>query len=136
MTCTAELSECVYVDAVRALKRIKGRWKTPILAALAEEPRRWSDLRRLFPGLTPKMLTQQLGELERDGVVLRDEFVADAPKVVIYSLSPLGERVRPLLKALVDWGREVALDAASGTRVRAAGDVSREAGSARVVLAA
>jgi DNA-binding HxlR family transcriptional regulator len=106
------MSECVYVDAVRALKRIKGRWKTPILAALAEEPRRWSDLRRLFPAMTPKMMAQQLDELERDGVLVREEYVASAPKVVIYSLSPLGERVRPLLAALVDWGREVAAHSA------------------------
>lgn len=105
---TVDLADCVYVDAVRALKRIKGRWKTPILAALAEGPRRYSELRRTFPTLTPKMLAQQLDALEQDGVVDRTELVADPPKVVLYSLSPLGEDARPLLAALADWGVAVA----------------------------
>jgi DNA-binding HxlR family transcriptional regulator len=104
----SDLSVCVYVDAVRALKRIKGRWKTPILAALTEGPLRYSELRRTFPTLTPKMLAQQLDALEQDGVVERTELVSEPPKVVIYSLSPLGEEARPLLAALAEWGLAVA----------------------------
>jgi DNA-binding HxlR family transcriptional regulator len=111
---TVDLTGCVYVDAVRALKRIKGRWKTPILAALAEGPLRYSELRRTFPTLTPKMLAQQLDALEQDGVVTRTELVAEPPKVVLYSLSPLGEEARPLLAALADWGVAVARRQAPG----------------------
>ena len=104
----SDLSVCVYVDAVRALKRIKGRWKTPLLAALSEGPMRYSEIRRTFPALTPKMLAQQLQALEHDGLVVRTELVSDPPKVVVYSLSALGEDARPLLAALADWGRAVA----------------------------
>lgn len=100
------LTACVYVDTVVALKRIKGRWKTPLLRLLSESgARRYSDLRRALPAISPKMLAQQLDALERDGLLLRREVESEPPKVVFYELTPLGAQVRPLLDAAAAWGR-------------------------------
>lgn len=100
------LTACVYVDTVTALKRIKGRWKTPLLRFLSEGgPRRYSDLRRALPAVSPKMLAQQLDALERDGLLVRREVESEPPKVVFYELTSLGAQVRPLLDAAAIWGR-------------------------------
>jgi DNA-binding HxlR family transcriptional regulator len=67
--------------------------------------RRYGELRRLTPGITGKMLTQHLRELESDGVVRRQAYPAqNAVLRVEYSFTKYGETLRPLLKELCDWG--------------------------------
>jgi DNA-binding HxlR family transcriptional regulator len=95
------LEEC----GVRAtLHIIGGKWKPVIAFHLLEGTLRFGELRRLLPDATQKMLTQQLRELERDGVVSRKIYQQVPPKVE-YSLTPHGRTLRPILKALCQWGQ-------------------------------
>lgn len=82
---------------------IGGRWKPIILWHMLERPRRNGELRRLMPGISQKMLTQQLRELEADGLVARRVHDQVPPKVV-YSLTGEGRTLEPILRALCDWG--------------------------------
>ena len=84
---------------------IGGRWKVLILWYLKEKFRRFSELKRLMPGVTQKMLTQQLRELERDGLVHRKVYAQVPPKVE-YSLSPIGQTLVPVLMAMTQWGTQ------------------------------
>ena len=65
--------------------------------------RRFSELRREVPGATPKMLTQQLRELEADGLIQRRVFPVVPPKVE-YSLTEFGRSIGPVLEAMYAWG--------------------------------
>lgn len=82
---------------------IGGRWKFLVLFELCGGVRRFGELRRALPAVTPKMLTQTLREMERDGVVERKVY-AEVPPKVEYSLSKLGKSLRPVLDALHEWG--------------------------------
>lgn len=87
------------------LQVIGGKWKPVILYHLGRRgTMRFGEIRKSMPSITPKMLTQQLRELEADGVVLRRVY-AEVPPRVDYSLTGLGESVMPVLKALCRWGR-------------------------------
>jgi Predicted transcriptional regulators len=86
------------------LSVIGGKWKPLILWHLSEGGvRRFLELQRTIPGITRKMLTQHLRELERDGVVARQIF-DEMPLRVEYSLTKYGQTLRPLMRALCDWG--------------------------------
>jgi DNA-binding HxlR family transcriptional regulator len=95
--------------AERTLDIIGGRWKVLILWQLFQEERRFSELFRAFPGITQKMLTQQLRELEKDGIVHRQVYPQIPPKVE-YSLTPLGESLRPVVDAMCEWGLQQCAD--------------------------
>jgi len=82
---------------------IGGKWKPPLLFYLEGRPRRFCELQRLIPGLTKKMLTSHLRELERDGIVHRKVF-AEVPPHVEYSLTRHGESLKPILKLMSAWG--------------------------------
>jgi DNA-binding HxlR family transcriptional regulator len=83
---------------------IGGKWKPLILWHLSEGGvRRFLELQRTIPGITRKMLTQHLRELERDGVVARQIF-DEMPLRVEYSLTKYGQTLRPLMRVLCDWG--------------------------------
>jgi DNA-binding HxlR family transcriptional regulator len=83
---------------------IGGKWKPLILWRLGEDGVcRFLELQRTIPGITRKMLTQHLRELERDGIVARKSF-NEMPLRVEYSLTKYGQTLRPLLRALCDWG--------------------------------
>ena len=82
---------------------VGGKWKTIILYHLNEEVHRFAELKRLLPGITQKVLTEQLRELERDGIVLRKIYAQIPPKVE-YSLSEYGKTLRPVLKSMCEWG--------------------------------
>jgi len=85
---------------------IGGKWKPIILYRLGQDgTRRFSELKRSMPSITQKMLTQQLRELENDGIVHRQVY-AEVPPKVEYSLTPMGQSVLPLLKQLCQWGAE------------------------------
>src|SRR5262245_45226222 len=89
--------------AERTLDIIGGRWKVLILWQLFEGERRFSELFRALAGITQKMLTQQLRELEKDGIVHRQVYPQIPPKVE-YSLTPIGESLRPVVDAMCEWG--------------------------------
>ena len=92
------------VPAERTLKVIGGRWKVFVLYFLFEGPRRLSELKRLIPGVSQKVLVQQLREMEEHGIVHREVF-AEVPPRVVYSATKLGSSLRPIVTALCDWGR-------------------------------
>src|SRR5690242_9944123 len=85
------------------LHAIGGRWKVLILWFLLKGTRRFSQLRRDIPGVTQKMLTQQLRELESDGLLKRKIYLQVPPKVE-YSLTPRGESLKPVIDAMCRWG--------------------------------
>lgn len=85
---------------------IGGRWKPLILWHLAERKvLRHGELKRLIPDITQKMLTQQLRQLERDGLVAREQH-AEIPPRVEYSLTPYGRSLQDMLDMFCDWGAE------------------------------
>ena len=82
---------------------IGGRWKTLLLYHLFQCVKRFSELQRATAGITQKMLTQQLREMERDGLVHRQVYPEVPPKVE-YSLTPLGMSLEPVVGAMCEWG--------------------------------
>ncbi|MBH5320292.1 helix-turn-helix transcriptional regulator [Paenibacillus sp. GSMTC-2017] len=85
------------------VKLIEGKWKLHILYHLTNGPTRSGELQRLVTGITRKMLTEQLRELERDGLVARKAYDQVPPKVE-YSLTEYGQSLKEVLKGLYDWG--------------------------------
>lgn len=88
-----------------ALRVIQGRWKLLILRDLIEAVRRFSDLQRSLAGISQKVLTSQLRELEADGVVERTVY-PEVPPRVEYALTPLGRELIPVLEGLHAWGEK------------------------------
>ena len=86
-----------------AISLIDGKWKCVVLFHLLRGTARFNELRRLVPGVTQRMLTNQLRELEADGLIVR-KIYAQVPPKVEYSLSPLGRSMEPVLLALKAWG--------------------------------
>ncbi|AFY34327.1 helix-turn-helix domain-containing protein [Calothrix sp. PCC 7507] len=84
------------------LKIIGGRWKVLIIRELMAGIKRFGELQRSLPGITQKMLTQQLREMEEDGIIHREVYAQIPPKVE-YSLTPLGESLQPILYAMHEW---------------------------------
>ena len=90
--------------AEATLRVIGGRWKVPIVWHLFAGTRRFSELRRGLPGVTQKMFTQQLRELERDGVLTRKVY-PEVPPRVEYSLTDRGHSLKPVVDAMCKWGK-------------------------------
>ena len=91
------------------LDLIGGKWKSLILWYLGENTMRFSQLRKSLPRITPKMLTQQLRELEASGLVNRFIYTQIPPKVE-YSLTEAGKSLLPILTTLCQWGLNYADD--------------------------
>lgn len=89
------------VEAAIAL--IDGKWKSVVMFHLMDGTHRFNEIRRKIPGVTQRMLTNQLRELEEDGLVDRKVYAQVPPKVE-YSLSKLGVSMGPVLLALRNWG--------------------------------
>jgi DNA-binding HxlR family transcriptional regulator len=87
------------------LGMIGGKWKVLILWYLKEDIRRFGELKRSIPGIAQKMLTQQLRELEADGLINRKVYAQVPPKVE-YSLTKYGESLEPILNLMCRWGIE------------------------------
>jgi DNA-binding HxlR family transcriptional regulator len=83
---------------------IGGKWKTVVLWYLRKEPKRFSELKKLMPDITEKMLSIQLKQLEKDGILSRSVF-AEVPPRVEYSLTQEGKTLLPVLEELALWGR-------------------------------
>ncbi|MEU1042931.1 winged helix-turn-helix transcriptional regulator [Streptomyces sp. NPDC005551] len=92
------------IDA--AIDVVGGKWKALILWALDQAPCRFGELRRGIPGVTEKVLTSHLRELEDAGIVFREETFGGAVRHVTYALTPLGVSLNEALAPLGAWGRE------------------------------
>lgn len=89
-----------------AINLIDGKWKCVVLWHLLDEGTlRFNELRRRIPGVTQRMLTNQLRELEADGLINR-KIYAQVPPKVEYSLTDMGRGLSPILEALRNWGAE------------------------------
>jgi DNA-binding HxlR family transcriptional regulator len=87
------------------LSLIGGKYKPIILYHLIDQKLRFSELQRIMPQATQKMLTQQLRELEADGLVHREVFPVVPPKTE-YSLTEYGRTLIPVLTEMCEWGKE------------------------------
>lgn len=85
------------------LKIIGGKWKIRIINSLLEGKRRYSELRKLIPDVSEKMLSQELKDLEKNKIVNR-KFYPTVPPMVEYSLTAHGESVKGLITSLNEWG--------------------------------
>lgn len=90
--------------ADRTLRVIGGRWKIHILWSVCQGPRRLSELERLVPQASQKVIIQQLRDMERHGLLTREVFKQVPPRVD-YSATKLGLSLLPVIKTLCDWGR-------------------------------
>lgn len=98
------MKQSIYNIGVEATMRIiGGKWKPIILCHLKHGKMRTGELRRAIPNITQKMLTQQLRELEDDGIVVRKVYNQIPPKVE-YSLTEYGHSLNKILEALCVWG--------------------------------
>jgi DNA-binding HxlR family transcriptional regulator len=93
-----------------ALNVIEGRWKPMICGRLREAPHGFGELHRAMPGVTTKVLRQQLRQLETDGIVARE--TCSASDRVLYRLTPYGATLGPIFEALWAWGSQHLLRAA------------------------
>ena len=100
------------------LSVIGGKWKPVILWHLSGGTKRFSELKRAIPGITQRMLSQQLRELEGDGVVLRMVYAQVPPKTE-YSLTDFGRTLGPILRLMCKWGSEHARRLRTRNRVTA-----------------
>jgi DNA-binding HxlR family transcriptional regulator len=87
------------------LSVIGGKWKPIILYTIYRETKRFSEIKKLIPTISQKMLTQQLRELEADDIILRRVFPVVPPRVE-YSLTDYGRTLMPILDAMVAWGEK------------------------------
>jgi DNA-binding HxlR family transcriptional regulator len=87
------------------LQLIGGKWKPVILYCIRSEKRRFGEISARIPDISRKVLTQQLKELEEDGLVLRKQFNEIPPRVE-YELSLLGKSLAPVLHEMEKWGME------------------------------
>ncbi|MEU1547395.1 helix-turn-helix domain-containing protein [Nocardia sp. NPDC005745] len=109
----AYIAEC---PTRQLLDRISDKWVSLVLAALAEGPLRYAELNRIIAGVSPKMLTQTLRGLERDGLVKR-RITAEVPVRVDYELTPLGHSLQPVMSAVKAWA-EARMDDVIAARTR------------------
>ena len=82
---------------------IGSKWKLLIMRNLLSRPWRFNELRKSLEGISQKVLTDSLRSMENDGLVVRTVY-AEVPPRVEYSLSELGESIRPIINAMEEWG--------------------------------
>ena len=100
MKTKAELPDCPGATTVGL---IGNKWKLLILRNLLQRPWRFNELQRSLDGISQKVLTASLRSMEEDGIVTRTVY-AEVPPRVEYSLSELGESMRPILQSMETWG--------------------------------
>ncbi|MDP4087076.1 MAG: helix-turn-helix domain-containing protein [Bacillota bacterium] len=101
--CSAEVKKACPVELT--LKIIGGKWKGIIINILSEKDVRFNELKRLIPGITQRMLTLQLRELEADGIVNRKvEIEGSVNMKVEYSLTKQGKSLSPIITSMKIWG--------------------------------
>ena len=95
-----ELPECPVATTVQI---IGSKWKLLIMRNLLERPWRFNELKKNLKGISQKVLTDSLKSMEEDGIITRTVY-AEVPPRVEYSLSDIGETMRPILDAMKEWG--------------------------------
>ena len=100
MLTKAELPDCPVVTTVQL---IGNKWKLLILRNLMTHPWRFNEMLRSIPGISQKVLTDNLRALEKDGIISRTVF-PEVPPRVEYALSELGDSMRPIIDAMQAWG--------------------------------
>ena len=95
-----ELPNCPVATTVQL---IGSKWKLLIIRNLLDRPWRFNELHRSLEGISRKVLTDSLRQLESDGIITRTVY-PEVPPRVEYALSPLGESMRPILEAMKSWG--------------------------------
>ncbi len=88
-----------------ALQAVGGKWKTSLIWELHLRPRRFAELRRLLPGVSEKMLAQQLRQMETDGLISRHDY-AEVPPRVEYSITSLGLSLNDAVTVMSLWGKQ------------------------------
>lgn len=106
-------------DTDRLPVQVGDKWTTRILICLDDGPRRFSELRVPLPEVTPKVLTETLRALQRDGMITRTVYGAELPRRVVYELTPLGRSLFEPMAAQCAWTR-AHLDELRRARARAA----------------
>lgn len=101
----AKCTRGYYCPVEATIDLIGGKYKAVILWHLTGGTKRFSELKRLMPKITEKMLTQQLRDLESNGLITRTVYPVVPPKVE-YDMSELGRSISPVLQAMCDWGSE------------------------------
>ncbi len=96
-----ELPEC---DVATTVQIIGNKWKLLIIRNLLSRSWRFNELRKSLDGVSQKVLTDSLRQLESDGIILRTVY-PEVPPRVEYSLTELGESMRPILSAMENWGK-------------------------------
>lgn len=96
-----ELPEC---DVATTVQIIGNKWKLLIMRNLLSRSWRFNELRKSLDGVSQKVLTDSLRQLESDGIILRTVY-PEVPPRVEYSLTELGKSMRPILSAMENWGR-------------------------------
>ena len=102
---TQDYAECPVKITIEI---IGGKWKPAILYLIQNEITRFGEMHKSLPGISKRMLTTHLRELEADGIINRKVF-AEVPPKVIYSLTDLGKTVIPVLTAMANWGEKYLL---------------------------
>lgn len=97
-----ELPDCPVATTVQL---IGNKWKLLILRNLLVRPWRFNELQKSLEGISQKVLTESLRSMDSDGIIVRTVY-AEVPPRVEYSLSELGETLRPILDAMQAWGTE------------------------------
>lgn len=97
-----ELPECPVATTVQL---IGSKWKLLIIRNLLQRPWRFNELRKTLPGISQKVLTDSLRSMEADGIITRTVY-PEVPPRVEYSLSEIGETMRPIIKSMEAWGTE------------------------------
>ena len=97
-----ELPACPVATTVQM---IGSKWKLLIMRNLLARPWRFNELKKDLEGISQKVLTDSLRSMEADGIITRTVY-PEVPPRVEYALSELGESMRPIIKAMEDWGKE------------------------------
>lgn len=84
---------------------LQGKWKLPIIVSLSFGAKRFKDMEEDVSGITPRMLSKELKELEVNGLVKRTVYDSK-PVLIEYSLTPYGDTLKPVIKALKKWGTQ------------------------------
>lgn len=114
-------------DVAQTITLIGGKWKSIIIFYLLGGTLRFGQVQRKLPGITQRMLTLQLRELEADGIVQRTVY-PEVPPRVEYSLTPLGQSLRPVIMSMKKWGSQYRISTVASEQTRcSAGEVHHAA---------
>ncbi|GKT04206.1 winged helix-turn-helix transcriptional regulator [Furfurilactobacillus sp. WILCCON 0119] len=100
------MAKTYHVGVEATLEVIGGKWKPILLCYLGKQAQRSSELRRNIPDITQKVLTQQLRELEHDGIITRQVIGEKAPFCVSYELTSFGRSLGNILIEMSEWGEQ------------------------------